>query len=75
MGPEQVPHLNMCMSSSREKGTISITYSYLNEKNLPAKSLTMLGWEEETGQENSPGDWVDMLSNMHKIHGSEGKGS
>lgn len=54
------------MSSSRERGTIYIMYNYLNGIDLPAKSSAILGWEEETDQESSPEDWLDMISNLHK---------
>lgn len=54
----------LCRSSSRDKGTISIIYQYPNELDLPLKSQAMLGWEVETGLEISPEDWADMVANL-----------
>lgn len=60
------PFENLCREGSRDRGTISIFYQYLNDHGTAAKLTAMQGWETETGQEHSTEDWLDMVSNMHK---------
>lgn len=64
--PILTPYEAICQDSSREKGTISTIYKYLNNLHLPEKSTAMTRWETDWGTEFSSEEWLDMLQNMHK---------
>lgn len=47
----KTPFECLCGEASRDRGTISTFYRYLNDYNSTPKSVAMEGWETETAQE------------------------
>lgn len=62
----KTPFESLCGEASRDRGTISTLYRYLNDYNSPSKSIAMVAWEAETSQEIPVEDWQDMIDKMHK---------